>query len=181
MLSLAESPRDVVLLDENSKPLLAGDNGRRFFEGSWRQQYNGTRTTSRILIPATRTSSCDARGKSPDGPVTVRGKILEPVLGWTNHHPIVEFQAYLFYHDGQLSKGETHLRNKVTEPSYGPTTDRDGRRLPRMRSYPDPAAPPRACRFERLRHQVLDRPPRDLLMWRVPVPVKWDASRSGWP
>ena len=51
----------------------------------------------------------------------IRGKILEPVLGWTNHHSIVEFKGkwYLFYHDAQLSGGQTHLRNiKVTELKY---------------------------------------------------------------
>jgi hypothetical protein len=59
-----------------------------------------------------------ATGTSPYGPFTVRGKVLEPVLGWTNHHSIVEFQGkwYLFYHDAQISGGQTHLRNiKVTE------------------------------------------------------------------
>ena len=121
MLSLAESPRDVVLLDENGKPLLAGDNGRRFFEGSWLHKYNGTYYFSystgdtHFIMYAT--------GKSPYGPFTIRGKILEPVLGWTNHHSIVEFQGkwYLFYHDAQLSKGQTHLRNvKVTELKYRP-------------------------------------------------------------
>src|SRR5262245_28713675 len=121
MLSLAESPRDVVLLDENGKPLLAADNGRRFFEGSWLHKYNGTYYFSystgdtHFIMYAT--------GKSPYGPFTVRGKILEPVLGWTNHHSIVEFQGrwYLFYHDAQLSNGQTHLRNiKVTELKYRP-------------------------------------------------------------
>ena len=34
-----------------------------------------------------------ATGKSPYGPFTYRGKILEPVLGWTNHHSIVEFKG----------------------------------------------------------------------------------------
>jgi hypothetical protein len=35
------------------------------------------------------------------------------VLGWTTHHSIVQFKEkwYLFYHDCQLSGGETHLRN----------------------------------------------------------------------
>ena len=121
MLTLAESPRDVVLLDENGKPLVAADNGRRFFEGSWLHKYNGTYYFSystgdtHFIMYAT--------GKSPYGPFTVRGKILEPVLGWTNHHSIVEFQGkwYLFYHDAQLSKGQTHLRNiKVTELKYRP-------------------------------------------------------------
>ena len=32
-------------------------------------------------------------GRSPYGPFTVRGKVLEPVLGWTNHHSIVEFKG----------------------------------------------------------------------------------------
>jgi hypothetical protein len=59
-----------------------------------------------------------ATGDSPYGPFTYRGKILEPVLGWTNHHSIVEIGGkwYLFYHDSQLSGGQTHLRNvKVVE------------------------------------------------------------------
>ena len=64
-----------------------------------------------------------ATGTSPYGPFTVRGKILEPVLGWTNHHSIVEFKGkwYLFYHDSQLSGGQTHLRNiKMTELTHRP-------------------------------------------------------------
>ena len=63
-----------------------------------------------------------ATGSSPYGPFTIRGKILEPVLGWTSHHSIVELNGkwYLFYHDAQLSGGQTHLRNiKVTELKYG--------------------------------------------------------------
>jgi hypothetical protein len=121
MTSLAESARDVVLLDEAGKPLLARDNARRFFEASWLHKYNGTYYFSystgdtHFIMYAT--------GKSPYGPFTVRGRILEPVLGWTNHHSIVEFQGkwYLFYHDAQLSKGQTHLRNiKVTELKYRP-------------------------------------------------------------
>jgi hypothetical protein len=121
MVSLAEPPRDVVVLDEQGKPLVAGDNGRRFFEASWLHQYNGTYYFSystgdtHFIVYAT--------GTSPYGPFTYRGRILEPVLGWTNHHSIVEFQGkwYLFYHDAQLSDGQTHLRNiKVTELKYRP-------------------------------------------------------------
>jgi hypothetical protein len=119
MVSLAEPPRDVVLLDESGKPLRSGDNGRRFFEASWMHKYNGTYYFSystgdtHFIMYAT--------GKSPYGPFTVKGKILEPVLGWTNHHSIVEFKGkwYVFYHDSQLSGGQTHLRNiKVTELKY---------------------------------------------------------------
>jgi hypothetical protein len=119
MVSLAEAPKDVVLLDEAGKPLTYGDNGRRFFEASWMHKYNGTYYFSystgdtHFIMYAT--------GKSPYGPFTVRGKVLEPVLGWTNHHSIVEFngRSYLFYHDSQVSGGQTHLRNiKVTELKY---------------------------------------------------------------
>src|SRR6476620_7151374 len=119
MISFAEAPKDVVLLDESGKPLLSGDNGRRFFEASWMHKYNGTYYFSystgdtHFIMYAT--------GKSPYGPFTVKGKVLEPVLGWTNHHSIVEFKGkwYLFYHDSQLSGGQTHLRNiKVTELKY---------------------------------------------------------------
>ncbi len=121
MTSFSEPPKDVVLLDENGKPLLSGDNGRRFFEASWMHKYNGTYYFSystgdtHFIMYAT--------GKSPYGPFTVKGKVLEPVLGWTNHHSIVEFKGkwYLFYHDAQLSGGQTHLRNiKVTELKYRP-------------------------------------------------------------
>ena len=62
-----------------------------------------------------------AVGDSPYGPFTYQGIILEPVLGWTNHHSIVEFNGkwYLFYHDSQLSGGKTHLRNvKVAELTH---------------------------------------------------------------
>ena len=62
-----------------------------------------------------------AIGDNPYGPFTYAGKILEPVLGWTNHHSIIEFRGkwYLFYHDATLSGGQTHLRSvKMTELKY---------------------------------------------------------------
>ncbi len=38
--------------------------------------------------------------------------ILEPVVGWTTHHSIVEFNGkwYLCYHDSSLSGGVSYLR-----------------------------------------------------------------------
>ncbi len=119
MLGFSEKPRDVVILDEQGKPLTAGDNNRRFFEASWMHKYRGkyyfsySTGDTHFIVYAT--------GDSPYGPFTYRGRILEPVLGWTNHHSIVEFQGkwYLFYHDCQLSGGQTHLRNvKVVELKY---------------------------------------------------------------
>ena len=101
MISLAEAPQDVVVQDESGKPLTSGDNARRFFEASWMHKYRDTYYFSystgdtHFIVYAT--------SKSPYGPFTYKGKILEPVLGWTNHHSIVEFKGkwYLFYHDAQ--------------------------------------------------------------------------------
>ncbi|MFL6549152.1 MAG: glycoside hydrolase family 43 protein [Povalibacter sp.] len=115
MLSLAEAPKDVVLQDEAGKPLLSGDNSRRYFEAPWIHKYKGLYYLSystgdtHFIVYAT--------SHSPYGPYTYRGKVLEPVQGWTNHQSIVEYHGkwYLFYHDTQLS-GKTHLRNiKVVE------------------------------------------------------------------
>lgn len=115
MLEFAEKPKDVKIVDENGKPLLSGDHDRRFFEAAWMHKYKG----NYYLSYSTGDSHfiAYAMGKSPYGPFTYKGKILEPVLGWTNHHSIVEFQGktYLFYHDAQISNGVNHLRN-VKQP-----------------------------------------------------------------
>jgi hypothetical protein len=121
MLGFAEPVRDAVIQDESGKPLLSGDHARRFFEAPWIHKVGDTYYLSystgdtHFIVYAT--------GKSPYGPFTYRGKVLEPVLGWTNHHSIVEFRGkwYLFYHDAQISGGKTHLRNvKVTELQHRP-------------------------------------------------------------
>jgi hypothetical protein len=115
MLEFAEAPRDALIVDENGKPLLGGDHDRRFFEASWMHKYNGryyfsysTGDTHFINY---------AVGDSPMGPFTFRGRVLQPVQGWTSHHSIVKVgdRWYLFYHDTQLAN-RTQLRNiKVTE------------------------------------------------------------------
>lgn len=120
MKSFAGKPGDVQLLDENGKPLLAKDNSRRFFEGSWMHKYNGKYYFS--YSTGDTHFICYAIGDSPTGPFTYKGIVLNPVRGWTTHHSVVEINAkwYLFYHDVQLS-GKTHLRNiKVTELHYNP-------------------------------------------------------------
>lgn len=118
LMEFAEKPRDVSIIDSAGTPLPGADHDRRFFEASWMHKYNGTYYFSystgdtHFLVYAT--------GKSPYGPFTYRGRILEPVEGWTSHHSIVEAGGrwWLFYHDTQLS-GQTRLRNvKVTELKY---------------------------------------------------------------
>ena len=119
MLEFGEEPRDLVILDENGKPLTAGDSERRFFEASWMHCYNGKyyftySTGDTHLI-------CYAMGDNPYGPFTYQGVILTPVVGWTTHHSIVEYKGkwYLFHHDCVPSEGKTWLRRlKVTELRY---------------------------------------------------------------
>lgn len=121
MLSFAEAPREVQLLDKEGKPLLAKDNSRRFFEAAWVHKYNGKYYFS--YSTGDTHFICYAIGDNPYGPFTYEGVILEPVVGWTNHHSIVEVNGkwYLFFHDSQLSGGKTHLRAaKVMELKYNP-------------------------------------------------------------
>jgi hypothetical protein len=101
MLEFAEKPKAVKIVDADGKLLLSGDHDRRFFEASWVHKHKGNYYIAYAM------------GKSPYGPFTYKGRILEPVLGWTNHHSIVEVdgKTYLFYHDSQVSNGDTHLRN----------------------------------------------------------------------
>lgn len=121
MLEFDEEPRDLVIVDESGKPLKAGDHDRRFFEASWMHKHNGkyyfsysTGNTHRL---------CYATSDSVHGPFTYRGVVLTPVVGWTTHHSVCEFQgkSYLFYHDSGPSGGKTWLRSmKVVELEYLP-------------------------------------------------------------
>ena len=118
------APKQVVILDENGEPIKAGDEKRRYFEGPWMHKYNGkyylsysTGTTCYIVY---------AISDNPYGPFTFQGRILEPVIGWTTHHSIVEVDGkwYLFYHDSSLSGGINSKRCvKFRELKY----DADGK------------------------------------------------------
>lgn len=116
LFNFAETPKDVVIVDENDRPLLQGDNTRRFFEASWMHKYKGKYYFS--YSTGDTHYICYAIANNPYGPFKYAGRILEPVVGWTSHHSICQFNEkwYLFYHDSSLSKGVTHLRSvKVTE------------------------------------------------------------------
>lgn len=121
MKGFKEKPKMIQILDENGEPIKAGDEDRRYFEGPWMHKYNGlyylsySTGTTHYLVYAT--------GTDPMGPFTYRGRIMEPVIGWTTHHSIVEYHGkwYLFYHDCELSQGINHRRNvKYTELEYNP-------------------------------------------------------------
>jgi beta-xylosidase len=102
--------REIIILDRKGLPLTAVDEDRRFFEGAYLHKYKGvyylsySTGTTHFLVYATSTN--------PLGPYTWRGRLLDPVIGWTTHHSIVEYQGkwYLFYHDASLSNGIDTLR-----------------------------------------------------------------------
>ncbi len=121
MLQFAEEPRPVIVLDQDGRPLTAGDNQRRYFEASWMHKYNGKYYFS--YSTGDTHNLCYAIGDNPYGPFVYQGVILTPVVGWTTHHAIVEFKGkwYLFHHDSVPSGGRTWLRSlKVTELAYNP-------------------------------------------------------------
>lgn len=116
MTSFRGDVTEIQILDENGKPLRASDHDRRYFEAPWMYKRNGlyyfsySTGNTHYLVYAT--------GTSPRGPFTYRGRFLEPVLGWTTHHSMVDFKGktYLFHHDSTLSGGKSHLRSvKVKE------------------------------------------------------------------
>lgn len=119
MKSFATEPVMIKILDENGKPLLEKDEDRRYFEAPWVHKYNGkyylsysTGTTHYIVY---------ATSDKPEGPYTYGGRIMEPVLGWTTHHSIMEYHGkwYIFYHDCEMSGGINHRRCvKYTELKY---------------------------------------------------------------
>ncbi|KAE8382262.1 Arabinanase/levansucrase/invertase [Aspergillus bertholletiae] len=120
MLGFASPVQELVVLDRDGEsPIMADDHEKRFFEASWMHKYNGTYYFS--YSTGDTHYIAYATGESPLGPFRYRGRILEPVLGWTTHHSIVEFGGrwWIFYHDCELSKGVDHLRSvKVREIKY---------------------------------------------------------------
>ncbi|ERS98267.1 alpha-N-arabinofuranosidase [Sporothrix schenckii 1099-18] len=122
---LAEEVRAIqILAPETGQPIAADDHDRRFFEAAWMHKRNGLYYFS--YSTGDTHYLCYATGTSPYGPFTYRGRMLEPVVGWTTHHSVVEFEGrwYLFHHDSSLSGGVTHLRSvKVKEIFYNAAGD----------------------------------------------------------
>ena len=127
MLEIEGEISELQILDEKSEAIRADDHDRRFFEGAWMHKKDGLYYLSystgdtHYLVYAT--------GTDPRGPFTYQGRFLEPVLGWTTHHSIVEHKGrwFLFHHDTSLSGGQNNLRSvKVKELFY----DENGQILP---------------------------------------------------
>lgn len=120
--------REIAILDPaTGQRLAADDHARRFFEAAWCHKRKGKYYFS--YSTGDTHFLCWSVGDSPYGPFTYGGRMLEPVLGWTTHHSVVEFPKgsdrwWLFYHDCELSAGVDHLRSvKVREIWY----DAEGR------------------------------------------------------
>ena len=111
LLEFAEDPRDLVIVDENGNPLTGGDEERRYFEGPWIFKKDDTYYFT--YSTGTTHNICYATSKNIYGPYTYKGIILTPVLGWTTHHSILQFNGkwILFYHDCERSKGVDNKRN----------------------------------------------------------------------
>lgn len=127
MLELDEPTREVQILDEQGRALRADDHNRRYFEGPWLHKYEGRYYLS--YSTGNTHLLCYAVGDNPYGPFTYQGQVLRPVVGWTTHHSICEYEGrwYLFYHDSLLSGGVTHLRSvKMVELQH----DAEGRIVP---------------------------------------------------
>ena len=112
-------PVSIQILDESGEPIKAGDEDRRYFEDPWMNKigdkyyFSYSTGTTHFLVYAV--------GDNPMGPFTYKGRILEPVIGWTTHHSIIEYKGkwYLFYHDCELSGGINHRRTvKYTELKF---------------------------------------------------------------
>ncbi|HVZ66280.1 MAG TPA: glycoside hydrolase family 43 protein [Lacunisphaera sp.] len=110
MKSLAGEVIELKILDEKGQPLLAKDHDRRYFEAPWVHKHGGlyylsySTGNTHYLVYAT--------SSHPTGPFTYRGRLLEPVVGWTTHHSIMQFNGrwLMFHHDSSLSGGVSHLR-----------------------------------------------------------------------
>ena len=115
VLQFAEEAKPILIVDENGEEL-AASNPCRFFEASWMHKYNGKYYYS--YSTGDSHFLCYAVGDNPYGPFTFKGKILEPVIGWTTHHSIVEFKGkwYLLHHDSVPSGARTWLRSMKIMP-----------------------------------------------------------------
>lgn len=111
MTEIAEEPKDIVIVDEKGQPLTGGDEARRYFEDPW--MFKKGDTYYFTYSTGTTHLLCYATSKNVYGPFTYGGVILTPVLGWTTHHSILEYNGkwYLFYHDCERSNGINQKRN----------------------------------------------------------------------
>jgi hypothetical protein len=112
---------EVQILGDKGTAILSSDTTKRFFEGAWVHKHQGRYYLSYSTGDAH--TIVYATGSRPEGPFTFQGVLLEPVIGWTTHHSVVEFNGrwYIFYHDASLSGGVNHKRCvKVAEITYNP-------------------------------------------------------------
>jgi len=96
------------MLELDSEPIVIQNLPQKGMkEGPWVFERNGTYYMTFPHVENTIERLEYATGKSPLGPFTMTGVIMDesPTSCWTNHHSIVEYnkQWYLFYHHNDLS------------------------------------------------------------------------------
>ena len=89
-----------------------------WFEACWMNKFNDTYYLSYSTGEfhsdyPDRSILAYATSDNPFGPFTYQGVINGYVSGWTNHHSVVNYlgQSYLFYHNSELSGGNTVKRS----------------------------------------------------------------------
>lgn len=121
MLHFDGTVKEVAITDNGGKPISAGDSDRLYFEAPWVYKHNGLY----YLVYSTGDTHyyAYATGTSPWGPFTYKGRVLNPVIGWTTHGSIVDYRGktYLFYADASLSGGVDNKRCiKYSPLTFGP-------------------------------------------------------------
>jgi hypothetical protein len=109
---------EIEILDPETKQKIpADDHDLRFFKTTWVHKYNGKYYSS--YSTGDTHNTCYAIGDNPRGPFVYGGVVLGPVVGWKNHHSVVEYcknkdgkgRWWVFSHDCELSGGVHHLRS----------------------------------------------------------------------
>ncbi|MBN1961532.1 MAG: glycoside hydrolase family 43 protein [Deltaproteobacteria bacterium] len=118
MLHFDGDIKEAQIVDPEGNPIAGDDWLRFFFEGAWMHKYKGQYYLSYSTGPTH--YLVYATSDKPTGPFTYRGRLLNPVKGWTTHHSIVEYDGawYIFYHDSSLSGEDNKRCIKVAPLTY---------------------------------------------------------------
>ena len=102
LLEFAEAPKDVMIIDENGNPLLQGITTDVFLKQAGCISIMANIIS--LIPPVIHIIYVMPLVIILTDRLLMPGRILEPVVGWTSHHSICEFNGkwYLFYHDSSF-------------------------------------------------------------------------------
>ena len=118
ILAVCELDPETLVATTQSRIIFDGHIDHPTCEGAKIHKYNGKYYFS--YSTGDSHYLCYAIGDTPYGPFKFQGVILDPVVGWTTHHSIVEYKGewYLFYHDCVPSNDTTWLRSLKVQKLY---------------------------------------------------------------